>query len=242
MQTRILTLQGLLALGAVGCTAKVEPQEQPKSDPVDAPQPAPAPEPAREPEPTKVWQPLAEPAYVSGQPLDGTPHRHVFRNDRLHHQLGLRPRDATTTVILTDRTTGHELVQEWPKRCDPADGYTVGAELAELAEDTSGRKLLHLWVNCWIGEDIVFSETLEVFVLADAQGLSALWSGHTSKHASHVCGEWTDIEAKIELPELVITEYDRAKIYLPEEIPGYDCDESSREYDNVRASHRVKLP
>jgi hypothetical protein len=256
MQTRVWALQGLLLLGASGCQIRenqeaepskapdVEPSE-PKPAPVDAPEPAPKPEHAPEPAPTVSWQPLAKPDWTRDQLLDSTPDsaRYGLESDRLHYQLELQVHEKSVTVTLTERDSGHALEHEWGiSLYDREFDFSVAVELAELAHDQSGRQLLHVWVSHHLGEDIVFTDSLELFVLVDADRLSTLWSGGTSKHGSHVCGTWTDIEFEFEPQELVITEYDRAKIHLPDEIPGYDCDENSREYDTVRARHRVKLP
>jgi hypothetical protein len=250
-------LQGLLLLGAGGCHAsevqevepskapEVESREPPKPVPVDAPVPKPAPEAQPAPAPTVSWQPLAEPDWAKDKLLDSTADtaRYALENDRLHYQLDLHVHEESVTVTLTERDSGHALVHEWATRLYERDfDFSVAVELGELARDQRGRQLLHVWVSHHLGEDIVFTNSLEWFVLVDPDGLSTLWSGRTSKHGSHVCGTWTDIEFEVGPQELVITEYDRAKIHLPEEIPGYDCDENSREYDNVRARHRVKLP
>jgi hypothetical protein len=261
MRSRVWALQGLLVLSASGCRAsevakieptaeiEVEPREGPNTTPVDAPmpvpEPAPKPQPAPEPEPIVSWQPLAKPDWTRDQLLDSTADsaRYGLENDRLHYQLDLHVHEESVSVTLTERDSGHALVHEWATRLyDPDFESGVAVSLGELASDHRGRQLLHLWVSHHFGEDIVFSELLELFVIVDADGLSTLWSGHTSKHASHVCGTWTDIEFELEPQALVITEYDRAKIHLPEEIPGYDCDENSREYDTVRARHRIALP
>jgi hypothetical protein len=260
MRPRIWALQGLLLLGASACrasetqevepikTLEDEPRERPQPAPVGAPEPEPE-EPQAAPkaqlEPIVSWQPLAKPDWTRDQLLDSTADgaRYGLENDRLHYQLDLHVHEASVTVTLTERDSGHALVHEWATRLyDPNFESGVAVELGELASDHHGRQLLHVWVSHHSGEDIVFSDSLELFVLVDADQLSTLWSGHTSKHASHVCGTWTDIELEFEPQALVITEYDRAKIHLPEEIPGYDCDENSREYDTVRARHRIALP
>jgi hypothetical protein len=255
MRTRVWALQGLLVLGVIGCRTsevqdvdpskvlEVEPREQPKPASIDAPAPKPAPTP--EPEPTASWQPHDKPDWAKEQLLDSTADsaRYALENDRLHYQLALQVHEESLTVTLTERDSGHALVHEWATRLyDPDFEFNVAVSLGELARDQAGRQLLHVWVSHHLGEDIVFTDSLEWFVLVDADGLSTLWSGGTSKHASHVCGTWTDIELELEPQALVITEYDRAKIHLPDEIPGYDCDENSREYDTLRARHRVQLP
>jgi hypothetical protein len=257
MRTRAWALQGLLVLSVSGCRTSevqevepskaidVEPREQPKTAPIDTPAPEPAPAPAPKPEPTASWQPHDKPDWAKEQMLDSTADsaRYALENDRLHYQLALQVHEESVTVTLTERDSGHALVHEWATRLYDTDfDFAVSVSLGELARDQRGRQLLHVWVSHRIGEDIVFTDSLELFVLVDPDGLSTLWSGGTSKHGSHVCGTWTDIEFEFEPQELVITEHDRAKIHLPDEIPGYDCDENSREYDTVRASHRVKLP
>jgi hypothetical protein len=259
MRTRVWTLQGLLVLAANGCHAnevakvepspapEVEPRDVPKPTPVEAPEPAPKAEPAPQPEPAPIasWEPNAEPNFLEDELVDSTANtvRYSLEKDQLHYRLELRVRDDITQVTLTERDTSHALVHEWPTNlCGDDLEYGVSVSLAELAHDQRGRKLFNLWVSCRLGEDIVFTDSLELIVLADADRLTTLWSGRTSRHASHVCGEWQDIELEFEKQELLITEYDRAKIFLPNEIPGYDCDENSREYDTVRARHRIALP
>lgn len=191
------------------------------------------------------WQPVAEPQYIHDRLLDSTADsaRYALENDRLHYQLELRARDDSATLTLTERDTGHALEHEWSTvLCGPEFfDSDAGVVLVERAHDSRGRKLLHLWATCQLGEDIVATSTIVLIVLVDADGLSKLWSGHASSHTSHVCGEWQEIEVEVEPSELVITEYDRAKIFLPAEIPGYDCDENSREYDTVRVRHRIEL-
>jgi hypothetical protein len=258
MRTRVLALQGLLVLGAGGCHAREvqevppsealqsAPREQPKQIPVAEPMPKPTAPPTPTPAPAPIvnWQPLAKPDWLRDRLLDSTANtaRHSLENDRLGYQLNLHVHEESVTLTLTERESGHVLVHEWPIQLyEPDLEHEVQVALGELARD-GGRTLLHLWVSHRLGEDIVFTSSMELVVLADADRLSTLWSGRTSKHASHVCGNWQDIELEFEPGELVITEYDRAEIFLPDEIPGYDCDENSREYETVRARHRVKLP
>lgn len=269
VRTRVWALLGLLVLGCRSNaveesppTDRLEPSEaieqpntaaieQPKTaaiEPEPEPEPAPAPEPVPTPEPpTAAWQPITKPDYIQDKLLRGSENhaRYALANDQLRYYLDLRVRDESTRVTLTERDSGHTLTHEWPTAlCSYyfLEGEGAGAALGELAHDPRGRKLLALWVSCRLGEDIINTETVVLLVLVDTGGLSTLWSGKLLDSSSHVCAAWEELEMRFTQHELFITKSDRAAIFLPEEIPGYDCDENSPEHDIVRERHRVQLP
>jgi hypothetical protein len=260
MRKQAQRLGALVVLSASSCrSSEVGPRELPQatvvvetaSEPARAPQPEPPPPPEPEPEPAPepappVWQPNAKPAYIQAERLSGTAKgaRYSLKSDQLHYRVNLRVRDELTTVTLTELDSGHELQHEWPNTvCSFQfyDGNSAGAALAEIAHDERGRKLLELWVSCQFGEDIRQLDSVVLVVLADAGGLSPLWSGNTSSHSSHVCSKWNEFDLKLEQRELVITQTDRGAIFEPETLPYYDC-ENAREYETVRDRQRIALP
>ena len=226
-------------------TAVVERSEPIEQAPAVAPpEPTPAPEPEPEPAPKPMrWQPVAAPAPNVDKELrrTATSARFALEHDELRYRLDLRLREQSTKVTLTDRNTGHTLVREWSGSCNH-EYEVIGASLTELARDADGRKLLELWLSCRLGEDIHFTDSLVLIVVADASGLEPLWSGNAIAHTSHVCGAWERFDATFVHGELIVTKSDHARIWEPEYIPGYDCDEDTREYTIVREHHRIALP
>lgn len=220
-----------------------EPVAAPVSEPVVAPvsEPVAAAEPVVEPvvEPVRHgWSAVAERGPIAGS---GGPGRVELESDTLHYRLDVRPHKTGLKLTLTERGSGHTLVVPWKARlCGGEVQPTV--TLGELARGPRGRRLLELGLACSSGEDIVATDGLVVIVLVDARGLSRLWTGETVSKGSHVCALWQEIEARVEPPELVVRELERFEILQPEAIPGYDCDESARAYETVRAARRVRLP